>query len=176
MTSYLNAGRTGMISVILAHLRANPRAALVGFGSGSPDWDGAPPPLVPRDTTALTAPFAYVVPFGIDYALLSSEVDHPAPAPITVNAIDYDLVTTPSPLILIRARLPGGFATDDDRVVREIGLSLFPGFAGGVGATQSRFLPGEVADVGRMALIRRHAPVAHDGSNSGIDAFFLLEI
>ena len=175
MTSYLNAGRTGLVTVWLNHIRANPRSALVGYGSGSPAWDGAIP-AVPRETTELAAPFAYVTAYAVDFALLTSEVEDPAPVPVTVNGIDYDPVLTPTPLLLIRARLPGNFATDDDLVVREIGLSFFPTFANGVGLTQSRFVPSEVSDVGDMALIRRMAPVAHDGSNSGIDAAFLLEI
>lgn len=175
MTSYLDAGRIGIIATIKAQLTASPRNCLVGFGSGSGTWDGAIP-AVPRETTALSAAFAYVTPFSVDYALLTSEVESPGPVPVVIDGVEYEPVLTPSPLLMIRALLPSTFATDDDRVIREVSLSLSPTFGGGVGPTQTRFLPADVTAVGQMLIIRRMAPIPHDGSNSGTLAAFLLEI
>ena len=175
MTSYLDAGRVGIITTIKAQLSANPRNCLVGFGVGSGAWDGAIP-TVPRDTEELAAPFAYVTPFSVDYAALRSEVVSPGPMPVVIDGAEYEPVLTPSPLLMVRALLPSTFATDDDLVIREVGLSLAPTIDSGVSPTQTRFLPGDVSDIGEMLIIRRMAPIPHDGSNSGTLAAFLLEI
>lgn len=176
MTSYLDAGRTGLITTIKAALSAGPRTALVGFGSGSPGWDGGPAPVVSRDTTALSAPFAYVTTAAVDYAKLRSEIVSPTGLPVLVDGVEYDPVLTPTPLLMIRAILPGDFASAVDLVIREVGISLNPTFEIGVGAQQTKFLPGEVDTVGQMLIIRRMAPIPHDGSNSGTLAAFLMEI
>lgn len=175
MTSYLDAGRVGIITTIKAQLSANPRNALIGFGSGSGAWDGAIP-SVPTDTTALVAAFAHVVPFAVDFALLRSEVVSPGPMPVVIDGAEYEPVLTPTPLLMVRALLPSTFASAEDRMIREVGLSLSPTLSGGVSPIQTRFLPGEVSDVGEMLIIRRMAPIPHDGSNSGTLAAFLLEI
>jgi hypothetical protein len=176
MTAYLDAGRTGLITTIHDHLTATPRASVIGFGAGDPEWDGDPPPAVPRDTTALVAPFAYITPFAVDYALLRDEVEDPGPEPVVVDGVEYEPVADPSPLLLVRALIPTTFASAEDRVIRECGLSLSPTFAGGVSGAATRFLPADVTDVGDMLLIRRFAPIPHDGSTSGTLAAFLLEI
>lgn len=174
--SFLDTGRIGLTQIIVDALRSAPRLALVGFGLGNPDWDGDGAPPVSRESTALVAPVAYVSAYAIDYAKLRSEVVSPGPLPVVVDGVEYEPVTTPSPLLLIRALLPLTFASANGRLLREVGLSLKPTFAGGVGLQQTRFLPAEIADTGRMVEIRRFTALPHDGSNSGLAAAFLVEL
>lgn len=174
--SFLDDGRTGLTQIIVDALRSAPRLALVGFGAGNPAWDADGAPPVSRETTALVAPLAYVSAYAIDYAKLRSEVVTPGPLPVVVDGIEYEPVADPTPLLLIRALLPSTFAQAEDRVIREVGLSLKPTFDGDVGPAVTRFLPAEIADTGRMVEIRRFSPLPHDGSNSGLAAAFLVEL
>ena len=174
--SYLDAGRIGLVQTIRDRLTQSPRAALIGFGIGLPAWDLGVPPAVPRETTALVAPFAYVTAYAVDFAKLRSEVVSPGPVPVLVDGVEYEPVLTPTPLLLLRALLPSTFASSPGRVIREIGLSLSPTFVAEPPPAQTRFLPAEVSSIGSMLMIRRASPIPHDGSNSGVGAAFLVEI
>lgn len=174
--SFLDTGRVALTQIIVDALRAAPRLALVGFGAGNSAWDSGGAPAVARETTALVAPIAYVSAYAIDYAVLRSEAVSPGPLPVVVDGVEYEPVTTPSSLLMIRALLPSTFASASGRLLREVGLSLKPTFAGGVPVGQTRFLPADLSNTGRMVEIRRFSALPHDGSNSGLAAAFLVEL
>lgn len=174
--SFLTSGRVAITEILVDALRASPRLALVGFGLGDPDWDGAGAPPISRESTALVAPIAYISAYAIDYARLRSEIVSPPGQPVVVDGVEYQPVLTPTPLLLVRAFLPVTFEAAPSRLLRECGLAFKPTFAGGVPLDQTRFTPAQIASTGRMVEMRRFSATPHDGSNSGLDAAFLLEI
>lgn len=174
--NFLDAGRIGLITTIRDRLTASPRAAIIGFSLGDPAWDGSPPPSPSRESTALVAPIAYVVPGRIAFAKLRSEVENPTPMPVVVGGAEYEVVQTPTSLLLVEGRLPATFAFETGRLIREVGLFLAPTIAGSVPAGETRFQPADVTAAGALLLVKRFSPLPHDGSNSGITGTFLLEL